>query len=187
MNDIKLSKYLSFLLRHSPESIEIKIDNQGYVEVDELIKKVNETPKYKGKLNKEILDRIVATDNKGRYSYNENGTKIRAVQGHSFHVEVATESMPPTFLYHGTSQCAYEIIKEEGIKKITRDYVHLSKDIDTAFTVGLRHATNEDEVIIILVNTEEMIKDGYKFYVAENGVWLSDYIPPQYISVYSTT
>lgn len=186
MNDIKLGKYLCFLLRHSPESLDLKMDDKGYVDVNELIDKVNSTDKYKNALNQEILDRIVITDNKSRYAYNSEKTKIRAVQGHSFHVDVAKESIPPKVLFHGTSRSAYDIIQVEGIKKITRDYVHLSKDASTAFSVGMRHAKNIDNLIIISVDTRQMINDGYKFYVAENGVWLSDYIPPQYISnVYS--
>lgn len=187
MNDIKLGKYLCFLLRHSPESLDLKMDKEGYVNVDQLIQKVNKTSKYKNSLNKEILDRIVATDNKQRFSYKDNETKIRAVQGHSFHVDVAKESIPPKVLFHGTCRKAYNIIEVEGIKKISRDYVHLSKDVHTAYSVGMRYAKNVDNLIILSVDTQQMIKDGYKFYVAENGVWLSDYIPPQYISVYAVS
>lgn len=182
MSDIKIGKYLTYLLRHCPEALELKMDKNGYVLVSELIKKLK-TTKYK--IDLETLDRIVKTDDKQRFSYNENKTKIRCVQGHSFHVDVAKEAIPPKVLYHGTSRNAYNTIKDEGIKKVSRDYVHLSKDVYTAVNVGLRHAKDVSNLIIISVDTRAMIKDGYKFYVAENGVWLSDYIPAKYISIYS--
>lgn len=185
MNDIRLARYLSYLLRHSPQSLDLKIDEEGYVFVNELIEKVNSSPKHKDTLNQEVLDRIVATDDKGRFSYNKDKTKIRAVQGHSFHVDVAVECVPPKVLYHGTSKSAYELIKCDGIKKITRDYVHLSEDIPTAVSVGMRHAKTVGNLIVLSVDTQKMTMDGHKFYIAENGVWLADYVPPQYLSVYN--
>lgn len=178
MNDIKIGKYLTYLLRHCPESLKLKMDNKGYVSISELIEKLK-TTKYK--IDIEILDRIVKTDDKQRFSYNEDKTKIRCVQGHSFHVSVAKEGIPPSTLYHGTSIDNLSSIKKNGILKCSRDYVHLSSDKDTAVDVGLRHAKSLDKVIVFKIDTQKMISDGFKFYVAENGVWLIEYIPPQYV------
>ena len=182
MTDLDLSRFLSYLLRHRPQKLNIKMDKNGYVSVDELIEKINITEKYENELTIERLERIVANDNKKRYSFNEDKSKIRAVQGHSFHVDVAKVSVPPTVLYHGTSQEAYDIIKKKGLLKMTRDFVHLSKDIETAENVGMRYAKNKNKLIVLLVDTKKMLADGYKFYVAENGVWLTDYVPPKYIT-----
>ncbi len=181
MTDIELGKFLSYVLRHHPEDIGISIDKNGYVFVEELINKVNNTEKYRNELSYERLDRIVAENNKKRYSYNEDKTKIRAVQGHSFHVDVAKVAIPPVVLYHGTSLSAYEIIKKQGLKKMNRDYVHLSKDIETARSVGLRHAKHEKSLAILIIDCKRMLADGHKFYVAENGVWLADAVPAKYI------
>lgn len=181
MTDIEMGKFLSYILRHHPEDINIKVDKNGYVNVDELIEKINATEKYSGEMSRERLDRIVETNNKKRYSYNEDKSKIRAVQGHSFHVDVAKVAVPPVILYHGTSTHAYETIKKQGLKKMNRDYVHLSKDIETAKSVGLRHAKHEKNLAILVIDCKKMLADGYKFYVAENGVWLADEIPAKYI------
>lgn len=181
MTDIELGKYISYILRHHPESIGLKLDKEGYAFVDELIKKINNSDKYHGELNTERLQRIVDTNDKKRYSYNKDKTKIRAVQGHSFHVDVAKVSIPPTSLFHGTSADAYQSIKKKGICKMTRDYVHLSKDMQTAKSVGLRHAKKEKDLVVLKIDSKSMFADGYKFLVAENGVWLCEHIPPKYI------
>lgn len=183
MNDKKLGRYITYLLRHCPESIGLHLDSYGYANVDELINKVNKTKDFHNSLNAEVLKRIVETDDKQRFSYDKTGTKIRAVQGHSFHVDVARESAPPDILYHGTSRIAYSIIKTEGIKKMSRDYVHLSKDIETATSVGLRHAKTKNNLALLVIDAKQMAKDGLKLYVAENGVWLADYVPPKYITI----
>ena len=182
MTDLDLSRFLSYLLRHQPQKLNLQMDKNGYVSVNELIEKINNTEKYKNELTIERLEQIVANDNKKRYSFNEDKSKIRAVQGHSFHVDVAKVSIPPITLYHGTSQEAYDIIKKKGLMKMTRDFVHLSKDIETAENVGMRYAKNKNKLIVLLVDTKKMLADGYKFYVAENGVWLTDHVPPKYIT-----
>lgn len=184
MNNEKLGRYIAYILRHKPDSIGLKIDKNGYAFVDELIEKINSTGKYRNVLTVEKLSEIVATDNKQRYSFNENKTKIRAVQGHSFSVDVAKKGIPPIILYHGTSCDAYEKIKKSGIKKMNRDFVHLSKDLETAQKVGMRHCKKEKDLVVLIIDTKKMVYDGYEFYVAENGVWLSDYIPSKYIKKY---
>lgn len=181
MNNEKIGRFISYLLRHKPESLKLKMDKNGYVEVKELIEKVNMTEKYKNTLSIEKLEEIVATDSKKRYSYDKTKTKIRAVQGHSFSVDVAKKSIPPVVLYHGTSKEAYNIIRKKGIQKMNRDWVHLSKDIETAKNVGLRHCKNKKDLVILKIDTKRMLADSFSFFVAENGVWLSDYIPTKYI------
>lgn len=173
----KLSVFISLILRHKPETINIKLDNQGYAKVDELISGVNRTGR---KLTLEILEEIVSTDKKKRYSFNDDKTKIRANQGHSVKVKVdLKECDPPTCLYHGTAKRNLDVILNNGIKKMSRLHVHLSDNINTAIQVGSRHGSP----IILKVNTEKMKLDGYKFYLSENGVWLTDFVPAKYLEV----
>ena len=175
--DEKLSRFLSFLLRHKPESIELNMDSEGWVNVNELIRKINFNTKYH--INKTILEEIVATDNKGRYVFKgKNNDFIRACQGHSIKtVDLKFEDVkPPEILYHGTSKNHYELIKASGIKPMTRQYVHLSGDYDTAVNVGSRHG----EVVVLKINARKMYEEGLKFYKSENGVWLTDFVDTKY-------
>lgn len=176
MNDlVKMGKYISLILRHKPELINLKIDEHGWANVDDLLKGINNSGRY---ISKEILDIIVNTNNKKRYQYNNDHTKIRANQGHSIKVDVELqEKVPPNILYHGTAQKYLDKIRESGIRKMNRLYVHLSKDIETAINVGKRHG----QPIVLVINTEAMIKDGFKFYYSNNGVWLCDDIDYSYV------
>ena len=176
MNDlVKMGKYLSLILRHKPELINLKIDEHGWVEVDQLLKGINDSGRY---ISKEMLDIIVNTNNKKRYQYNDDQTKIRANQGHSIKVDVELqEKVPPDVLYHGTAQKYLDKIKKSGIRKMNRLYVHLSKDIQTAINVGKRHG----QPIVLVIDTKKMLRDGYKFYYSYNGVWLCDDIAYSYI------
>lgn len=168
-----MGKQLAFLLRHDNESFDKGlIDSHGWRMVSELIKD-------KG-YSKELLEEIVNTNNKKRYEFNEDHTKIRARQGHSINVDVGlTETTPPEVLYHGTSSDAVESIKAEGINKGSRLYVHLSKDKDTAKNVGARHGTP----YVLEINSEQMYKDGVKFYLSRNGVWLTEFVDVKYITL----
>jgi putative RNA 2'-phosphotransferase len=168
------SRYLSYLLRHHPETIGLTMTSSGWVNVEEL------TLNSKGLFTLEYLEEIVATDKKKRYSFNENKTMIRANQGHSIPINPDLEEKePPYHLYHGTASRFLESIKATGIQKQSRTLVHLSQDKDTAYTVGKRHG----EPVIIVINAFQMHKDGIKFYQSENGVWLTDYVDPKYFSV----
>ena len=164
-------KELAFLLRHDKEAFDNGlIDQNGWRSVSELIKSQGYT--------KELLDGIVETNNKQRYEYNEGKTKIRARQGHSINVDVGlTETIPPNTLYHGTSTKALESIYKQGILKGERLYVHLSKDEETALKVGSRHGTP----YVLKIDSEQMHKDGIKFYLSNNCVWLTDYVDVKYI------
>jgi len=168
---IKMGKQLAFLLRHDKEAFDNGlIDSHGWRMVSELIKD-------KG-YSKELLEEIVNTNNKKRYEFNEDHTKIRARQGHSINVDVElTESIPPSTLYHGTSTKALESIYKQGIIKGERLHVHLSKDEETALKVGSRHGTP----YVLKIDSEQMHKDGIKFYLSNNGVWLTDYVDVKYI------
>jgi len=171
---VTLSKFLSLILRHKPETVGIKLDKHGWANVDELIKKMSKE-KY---ITKDILEYIVEHDSKQRYSFNEDKTLIRANQGHSINVDVELEEKePPEILYHGTAEVFVESIMNEGLKKGKRLYVHLSKDINTARKVGIRHGIP----VIFKVNAKEMFNDGYKFFLSKNGVWLTDYVPTKYL------
>ncbi|WP_027088924.1 RNA 2'-phosphotransferase [Thomasclavelia saccharogumia] len=176
MNDLtKMGKYLSLILRHKPEIIGIELDDHGWAEVSALIEGINKTGRY---IDKEILDKIVETNNKKRYQYNVNQTKIRANQGHSINVDVELqEKSPPNLLYHGTAKKSLENIKKSGIKKMERLYVHLSKDVETAKNVGKRHGLP----VVLVIDTKAMVKDGYIFYYSNNGVWLCDDIDYKYV------
>lgn len=173
MSLTKVSKYISLILRHKPETIGITLDAYGWANVKDLIKGVNKTHK----LDMEMLEEIVATDEKQRYSFNEDKTMIRANQGHSIDVDVELEEVvPPQYLWHGTGLKYVDSIDKEGLIPKSRLYVHLSADIKTAKDVGLRHG----KPVIYCINAEKMYEDGYKFYMSKNGVWLTKFVPVEY-------
>lgn len=175
----RVSKFISLVLRHKPDTANLSLDKYGYAQVDELVAYLNK--KY-GSFTATDLDTIVETDDKQRYSYNNDHTKIRAVQGHSFPVDLGLEAQqPPQLLFHGTSTKYLDGIMDKGIISKSRQYVHLSKDVDTAHTVGLRHGAVP---VILIVSAEQMWKDGYKFFLSDNGVWLVDEVPPQYFTLW---
>ena len=173
----KESKFLSLVLRHHPEAIGISLDTHGWAEVNMLIKNMKRKfPVFSLKM----LEEIVATDSKQRYAFSEDNTKIRANQGHSLAVTLELQSQtPPEYLYHGTASRFVESILKSGLQKQTRQYVHLSTDIETATKVGSRHGSP----IIFEVDTMAMCQVGFIFYLSANGVWLTDKVPPKYLSV----
>ncbi len=170
------SIFLSLVLRHQPSAAGILLDRHGWANIDELIEGVNRTGRYF--LDRRTLEEIVANDAKQRYSISADGTKIRANQGHSVKVDVdLTETEPPEYLYHGTAERFCESIRTEGLKSKTRLYVHLSKDKHTATAVGKRHG----KPVVLTVSSGKMYRDGYKFYLSVNDVWLTKYVPVGYI------
>jgi putative RNA 2'-phosphotransferase len=173
MNLTKTSKYISLILRHKPETIGISLDEHGWANVKELIDGVNKTHK----LDMKLLEEIVETDDKQRYSFNEDKTKIRANQGHSIDVDVELEeAVPPDMLWHGTGIKYVNSISKEGLISKSRLYVHLSADTKTAIEVGKRHGTSA----IYCIDAAAMYLDGYKFYKSKNGVWLTKHVPARY-------
>ena len=175
MNKERLSKFISLILRHKPEEIGITLDKHGWANVKDLIKGINSAGR---EIDMKLLEEIVKADNKGRYSFNENKTKIRANQGHSIQVDIEfKEELPPNILYHGTAIKSLDSIKQQGIKSMTRQWVHLSKDIETAIKVGSRHG----KPVILIIDAKRMNDEGIKFYISENKVWLTEYIDWKYI------
>lgn len=172
---VKTSKFLSLILRHKPDEIGLTLDENGWADVEELIRLAN----LKGiKLTREILEAVVSGNDKKRFVLSEDKRRIRANQGHSINVELGiASSVPPQFLYHGTATRFIESIKAQGINSGSRQHVHLSQDIATAITVGARHG--KPEVLTILA--AEMAQTGHLFYLSENGVWLTDQVPVEFI------
>ena len=173
-NDV--SKFIALILRHKPETIGITLDEHGWANVEDLINGINKT--YP--LTMEGLEEIVRTDEKQRYSFNEDKTLIRANQGHSIPVDVElSELEPPEVLYHGTGEKYRSSIDAQGLVPKSRLYVHLSDDFNTAIKVGRRHG----KPIIYKVAARQMYIDGYKFYRSVNGVWLTKAVPVDYLSI----
>ncbi|REC45805.1 RNA 2'-phosphotransferase [Chryseobacterium sp. 5_R23647] len=172
----KTSKFLSYVLRHHPELIHLNLDENGWANVDELIvKSTNDSQGF----TFEELDEIVETNDKKRFIFNEDKTRIRANQGHSIDINLALiPQQPPEFLYHGTAQGNIDSILEKGIEKRSRQHVHLSQDKETATKVGMRHG----KPVILTINTQKMFDDGIEFYLSENNVWLTDFVDIKYIS-----
>lgn len=171
----KLSVFISLILRHKPEAAGISLDEHGWANVDELMEGINNTGRQ---INMDILEEIVRTDSKQRYSFNSNKTLIRANQGHSIPVDVELEErQPPQYLYHGTAERFLAAIMTEGLKPMSRLYVHLSKEEETAVKVGKRHGSP----VVLKVRAEEMYHDGNKFYLSQNGVWLTKYVDKKYM------
>jgi len=172
------SKFLSFVLRHSPETIELELDENGWAKVEELIIQCNKHNKYDSLLDFDLLNLVVETNDKKRFAFNEDKSKIRASQGHSITVELNLKEVEPlAYLYHGTVADSIESIKEKGLQKMSRQHVHLSKDKETAIKVGGRRG----KPIILIVDAKSMQATGFKFYLSENEVWLTEEVPAKYI------
>jgi len=171
---ITVSRFLSFVLRHKPDAAGITLDSKGWAKVDELIEGVSKThPITLG-----LLEKIVETDDKQRYSFNIDKTLIRANQGHSIDVDVELEKVvPPQYLWHGTAEKYVESIENNGLIPKTRLYVHLSSDIATAQRVGARHG----QVVIYRIDALRMYEHGFEFFKSANNVWLVKSVPAMYL------
>lgn len=176
MDTVKISKLIALVLRHKPETLGITLDSHGWASTKDLVEKINNQTKFTMK----DLEEIVRDDDKQRYSFNSDKTKIRANQGHSIKVDVELErATPPDILYHGTATKYVGSIRASGILKRNRNHVHLSEKYETAVMVGERHGTPS----VIIVDAKKMHDDGFTFYRSANGVWLTDYVPNKYIEV----
>lgn len=178
----RFSKFLSLILRHKPEEVGLKLMENGWVDLDKLINAINSSDKSEYKVDIQLIEEIVAEDEKGRYSISPDGKMIRANQGHSIkdlvmnYKEVPLDELP-NILYHGTSKDNYDKIIESGtIKPMSRQLVHLSKDIETASKVGNRHGKLE----LLAIKTKRLAMDGHKIFISENGVYLVDEVPVRY-------
>lgn len=173
-----VSRLLSAVLRHKPEILKIELDENGYVDVSNLLYKLSTVKNIT--LRYDELETIVKTNDKKRFAFSEDGLKIRASQGHSLNVDLKLKNRkPPTILYHGTVDKFLDSILSKGLKKMNRDDVHLSDNIDTATNVGSRRG----KPIILKVFASHMHMDGYKFKQSANGVWLTDHVPPKYLKL----
>ncbi|TAE50070.1 MAG: RNA 2'-phosphotransferase [Bacteroidetes bacterium] len=172
---VQISKLLSKALRHQPDVLGISLDEQGWTDIDILLQKLRE----KGIDIEELLLReVVAENDKQRFRISDDGSKIRASQGHTIPVSLEYEAVtPPEDLYHGTVARFLDAIRETGIQRMKRHHVHLSKDEETAVKVGQRRG----QAVILRVRAGEMHRAGYVFFRSENGVWLTDHVPSQYI------
>lgn len=153
------------------------LDEHGWADVEELLTGIRDTGR---EIDRELLEEIVATDKKQRYSFNQDRTLIRANQGHSVPVDVELkEAEPPEFLYHGTAAAFLDSILKEGLKPMSRLYVHLSRDGESARKIGQRHGPP----VVLRIRSGEMFGASYKFYLSENGVWLTRSVAPEYLEI----
>ena len=174
MNSQDISKFIALILRHKPEAIGITLDEHGWAEVDKLVAGISQTTPF----SREMLEEIVKTDHKQRYSFNEDHTRIRANQGHSIAVDVELkQETPPKILYHGTGEKYVSSILKQGLIPKSRLYVHLSRDAATAEKVARRHG----KPVIFTIDAESMSRDGYIFYLSVNQVWLTKEVPVKYL------
>ncbi len=174
MSKKETSKFIALILRHKPEAIGITLDEHGWADVEELIAGVSR----KHPLDRELLEEIVRTDEKQRFAFNEDHTRIRANQGHSISVDVELKKTdPPAVLYHGTGEKYVASIRKQGLVPKSRLYVHLSGDKETAVNVGKRHG----KPVVFIIDARKMREDGYEFFLSANGVWLTEKVPAQYL------
>ncbi len=171
-----ISKFLSFVLRHHPEAIGITLDLEGWTDIAVLIVAAARDGKQ---LDRDLIQAVVTTSDKKRFAISDDGLRIRAVQGHSTEsVDIGfVAKLPPGFLYHGTATRFLESIQQGGLLPGSRQYVHLSQDEQTAIAVGQRHG----KPVVLKINASLMHEQGFKFFQAENGVWLTEKVPPEAI------
>ncbi len=167
---VSASRFLSLILRHRPETVGITLDEHGWADVEQLIAGIRAVRPF----DRDMLEEIVANNNKQRFAFNEDRTKIRANQGHSVQVDVELQAQePPEILYHGTGRKYVDSILREGLLPRTRLYIHLSADRETAVQVGSRHG----QPVVLTVQAGQMHRDGHVFYRSANGVWLTKAVP----------
>ncbi|MBN7124818.1 RNA 2'-phosphotransferase [Erwinia billingiae] len=175
-NHTDISKFLSYVLRHQPEAVGLSLDKAGWAVITDLIL----CAKQEGyTLDPDIIQAIVASSDKKRFTISEDGLHIRAAQGHSTQqVDIAyQEKIPPAILYHGTATRFISAIREKGLLPMSRQYVHLSPDEVTAIQVGQRHG----KPVVLKIKALTMYEQGFYFFQADNGVWLTELVPYQFI------
>ena len=173
---IRLSKFLSFVLRHDPGAIGIALDRNGWADIDELLERCRA---HGRPLTREVLEAIVATSPKRRFAISEDGRRVRASQGHSVGVDLGyAPAAPPELLFHGTVAASVPAIRAAGLERMGRHHVHLSPDEATARTVGGRRG----RPVVLRVAAGPMHRDGHTFYLSANGVWLTERVPSGYIA-----
>lgn len=177
MNKVQISKLLSFALRHKPEELGITLDKNGWASVATLIEQIKKKVPNFSEID---LVEIVDTNNKKRFAFSEDKKSIRANQGHSAEMDVDLElkpQEPPEILFHGTASRFIDSIKESGLDSRSRKHVHLSSNKETAFSVGKRHGSP----VILKIQAKKMHLANYSFYQSQNGVWLTEKVPLEFI------
>lgn len=175
MKNRNISKFLSLILRHQPEILGIQISENGWASTQEIIEKMTQRGMS---IDLATIRKVVSENDKQRFKLSEDNSRIRANQGHSIEVAMGFESLPPPMiLYHGTARKNLESIMELGLLKAARQHVHLSANKATATKVGQRHGIP----VVLIVLAEKMEEQGFEFYRSENGVWLTDFVAPEYI------
>jgi putative RNA 2'-phosphotransferase len=176
-HQVRVSKFLSKHLRHSPGEIGLTLEPGGWVAVGLLLAAAT---RHGCPLTREELSAIVATSDKQRFAFDDSGDRVRANQGHSVEVDLQLDPAgPPDVLYHGTAEAVLPAIREGGLLKMRRHHVHLSRDAETAVRVGTRHG----RPVVLAVAAGKMAASGFRFFVSANGVWLVDAVPPEYLTV----
>ncbi|ODN71641.1 RNA 2'-phosphotransferase [Methylobrevis pamukkalensis] len=171
----EISKFLSLVLRHAPEKIGITLDANGWVDVDVLLAAATASGVA---IDRATIDRVVADNDKKRFTFSADGERIRAAQGHSVSVDLAlVPSTPPDVLFHGTAVTSLASILATGLSSRSRQHVHLSHDEATATRVGSRHG----RPVVLHVDAAAMHRDGHLFFCADNGVWLTEAVPTAYL------
>ncbi len=174
-NLVRTSKFLSLVLRHQPEVIGLNLDEQGWADVEELIRLANQDGHA---LSHELLERVVTENDKQRFAFSTDRRQIRASQGHSVEVDLnLPPRQPPAILYHGTASRCLDSIRATGLNSGSRQHVHLSREETTATKVGERHG----RPVILRVRTGEMFSAGHQFFLSANGVWLTESVPVAFI------
>lgn len=174
--DVHVSKLLSLVLRHRPERLGLALDPDGYVDVQVLLEAL---ARHSEPVTREDLQRIVDENDKQRFAFDAEGKRIRASQGHSVAVDLDYEPVtPPSTLYHGTVARFADAIRREGLQPRARQFVHLSRDVETATMVGRRRG----KPIVLMISAGEMATAGFEFYLSANGVWLTRHVPPRFIT-----
>jgi putative RNA 2'-phosphotransferase len=172
-----ISKFLSKHLRHDPAGIGLVLEEGGWVSITALL---DSCQRAGVKLTRDELDEIATTSDKQRYSFDETGERIRANQGHSVDVDLQLEpAIPPHVLFHGTATHIVDAILRDGLLKMRRHHVHLSKDIETATRVGQRHG----RPVVFRVDAAAMARQGVEFFLSANGVWLTEHVPPEFLAI----
>jgi len=173
----RISKFLSYVLRHHPDSIGIELDRRGWVDVEKLL----QGARQKGvRIALDELRTVVKENDKQRFSFSEDSLKIRANYGHSIVVDLGYSPIePPGVLYHGTAKRNLKAIRANGLTKGNRQYVHLSPDSDTATSVGRRHG----KPIVLKVESRRMHSNRHKFYLSNTGIWLTESVPVEYLII----
>jgi len=173
------SKFLSYVLRHEPQAIGLTLDSEGWADIAALIEGARQTGHT---LDCDLIQQVVDTSDKKRFTISEDGLRIRAAQGHSTKTVAITypEKVPPEFLYHGTATRFLESILKEGLRPGERHYVHLSQDEQTATAGGQRYG----KPIVLKIEALRMRQQGFKFFLADNGVWLTSQVPPEFLSTH---